>query len=295
MSDLTLPQSPASGFIRYLASFRPRSIGDAIGTCLLFLGAWLVLFPFVWMLSASLKPADEVYDSEFRFWPETFMGDVNYFGVLFEQPYLMFLANSFIVCIGILVVQLLTAVPVAYALAKLKFKGRSILFGFVVASLTIPINVTSIPIYLGLVNFGLLDTYFSLMFPFFVSVFAIFLFRQFFRDYPDSIIDAARVDGFSEIEIILRLILPAAVPAVAAFSVFSVVAHWNDLYWPLIVVQSQDRMTAALSMLQYQSEFDNDYGRTFASATVVTLPMVVIFLFARRLFIRSITMSGVKG
>ncbi len=295
MSDLTLPQSPASGFIRYLASFRPRSIGDAIGTCLLFLGAWLVLFPFVWMLSASLKPADEVYDSEFRFWPETFMGDVNYFGVLFEQPYLMFLANSFIVCIGILVVQLLTAVPVAYALAKLKFRGRSILFGFVVASLTIPINVTSIPIYLGLVNFGLLDTYFSLMFPFFVSVFAIFLFRQFFRDYPDSIIDAARVDGFSEIEIILRLILPAAVPAVAAFSVFSVVAHWNDLYWPLIVVQSQDKMTAALSMLQYQSEFDNDYGRTFASATVVTLPMVVIFLFARRLFIRSITMSGVKG
>ena len=91
------------------------------------------------------------------------------------------------------------------------------------------------------------------------------------------------------------LILPAAIPAVAAFSVFSVVAHWNDLYWPLIVVQSQDKMTAALSMLQYQSEFDNDYGRTFASATVVTLPMVVIFLFARRLFIRSITMSGIKG
>ncbi|MBO0347055.1 carbohydrate ABC transporter permease [Roseibium limicola] len=294
MSDIALSQ-PQPGFLGFLVSLKPRSLADAIGTCLLFLGAWLVLFPFVWMLSASLKPANEVYDSEFSFWPETFMGGVNYYGVLFEQPYLTFLANSFIVCIGILIVQLITAVPVAYALAKLKFKGKSILFGFVVASLTIPINVTSIPIYLGLVEFGLLDTYFSLMFPFFVSVFAIFLFRQFFRDYPDSIIDAARVDGFSEIEIILRLILPAAVPALAAFSVFSVVAHWNDLYWPLIVVQSQNKMTAALSMLQYQSDFDNDYGRTFASATVVTLPMVIIFLFARRLFIRSITMTGVKG
>lgn len=284
---------PAWG--RSLASFMPTSIGDAIGTILLFLGAWLVVFPFIWMLSASLKPADEVYDSDFRFWPETFMGDVNYWGVLFDQPYLMFIANSFIVCAGILIAQLVTAVPVAYALAKLKFRGKSILFGFVVASLTIPINVTSIPIYLGLVKTNLMDTYFALMFPFLVSVFAIFLFRQFFKDYPDSIIDAARVDGFSELEIILRLILPAAVPAIAAFSVFSVVAHWNDLYWPLIVVQSQEKMTAALSMLQYQSEFDTDYGRTFASATVVTLPMVIIFLFSRRLFIRSITMSGVKG
>ena len=293
--SVTSIEQPQAAWLRFLVSFKPKSIADAVGTCLLFLGAWLIVFPFVWMLSASLKPADEVYDSSFHFWPETFMGGVNYYGVLFEQPYLRFLANSFIVCIGILVVQLVTAVPAAYALAKLKFRGSTILFGFVVASLTIPINVTSIPIYLGLVKVGLLDTYFSLMFPFFVSVFAIFLFRQFFKDYPDSIIDAARVDGFSEIEIILRLILPAAIPAVAAFSVFSVVAHWNDLYWPLIVVQSQDKMTAALSMLQYQSEFDNDYGRTFASATVVTLPMVVIFLFARRLFIRSITMSGIKG
>ncbi|WP_346911951.1 carbohydrate ABC transporter permease [uncultured Roseibium sp.] len=293
--SVTSIEQPQASWLRFLASFKPKSIADAVGTGLLFLGAWLVIFPFIWMLSASLKPADEVYDSNFHFWPETFRGDVNYYGVLFDQPYLTFLANSFIVCAGILVVQLVTAVPAAYALAKLKFRGKTILFGFVVASLTIPINVTSIPIYLGLVKVGLLDTYFSLMFPFFVSVFAIFLFRQFFKDYPDSIIDAARVDGFSEIEIILRLILPAAIPAVAAFSVFSVVAHWNDLYWPLIVVQSQEKMTAALSMLQYQSEFDNDYGRTFASATVVTLPMVVIFLFARRLFIRSITMSGIKG
>lgn len=288
-------EQPRASWLRFILSFKPKSIAEAIGTGALFLGAWIVVFPFVWMLSASIKPADEVYDSNFRFWPETFLGDINYYGVLFDQPYLTFLANSFIVCVGILIVQLVTSVPAAYALAKLKFKGSTILFGFVVASLTIPINVTSIPIYLGLVKFNLLDSYFALMFPFFVSVFAIFLFRQFFKGYPDSIIDAARVDGFSEIEIILRLILPAAVPAVAAFSVFSFVAHWNDLYWPLIVVQSQDKMTAALSMLQYQSDFDTDYGRTFASATVVTLPMVIIFLFARRLFIRSITMSGVKG
>ncbi|MEM6461231.1 MAG: carbohydrate ABC transporter permease [Pseudomonadota bacterium] len=287
--------SAAPAIPAWFDRIRPKSLGAAITTALLFLGAWVMVFPFIWMISSSLKPTDEVYDSDFTIIPKTFRGFENYYGVLFDQPYLIFLMNSMIVCVGILVIQLITAIPAAYALAKLKFRGSTILFGTVIASITIPINVTSIPLYIGLVRAGLLDTYFAMMFPFIVSVFAIFLFRQFFRGFPDSIIQAARVDGFSEIEIILRLILPSAVPAIAAFSVFSFVAHWNDLYWPLIVVQSQDKMTATLSMMQYQSAFDTDYGRTFASATVVTAPMVIAFLFARRLFIRGITMTGVKG
>lgn len=278
-----------------LRSYAPRSVWSLIGTLFLFLGAWVMVFPFIWMVSSSLKPTDEVYDASFSIIPRTFKGFENYYEVLFNQPYLIYLMNSFLVCGGILIVQLITAVPAAYALAKLKFRGSSILFGTVIAALTIPINVTSIPIYVALAKTGLLDTYLAMMLPFFISVFAIFLFRQFFRGFPDSIIDAARVDGFSEMEIILRLVLPSAVPAIAAFSVFSFVAHWNDLYWPLIVVTSQDKMTATLSMMQYQSDFDTDYGRTFASATVVTAPMVIAFLFARRLFIRGITMTGVKG
>lgn len=291
MADISSPSAATS----WLDGLRPKSIGRVVATVLLLLGAWVMVFPFIWMISSSLKPTDEVYDSDFSIIPKTFKGWENYYGVIFEQPYLIFLMNSMIVCVGILVIQLLTAIPAAYALAKLKFRGSSILFGTVIAAITIPINVTSIPLYIGLVKVGLLDTYFAMMFPFIVSVFAIFLFRQFFRGFPDSIIQAARVDGFSEIEIILRLILPSAVPAIAAFSVFSFVAHWNDLYWPLIVVQSQEKMTATLSMMQYQSAFDTDYGRTYASATVVTAPMVIAFLFARRLFIRGITMTGVKG
>ncbi len=289
MADLSAPT------VSWSDRLRAQYLGRGLTTVLLFLGAWVMVFPFIWMISSSLKPTDEVYDRDFSFIPKTFKGWENYYGVIFEQPYLIFLMNSMIVCVGILLIQLITAIPAAYALAKLKFRGSSILFGTVIAAITIPINVTSIPLYIGLVRVGLLDTYFAMMFPFIVSVFAIFLFRQFFRGFPDSVIQAARVDGMTEIEIILRLILPAAVPAIAAFSVFSFVAHWNDLYWPLIVVQSQDKMTATLSMMQYQSAFDTDYGRTYASATVVTAPMVIAFLFARRLFIRGITMTGVKG
>ncbi|XDA98902.1 carbohydrate ABC transporter permease [Sulfitobacter sp. LCG007] len=275
-----------------IAALKP---GRVLGFLILACGAWAVVFPYVWMISSSLKPTDEVYDADFTIWPKTFAGVQNYWDVLVGQPYPMFLFNSLIVCVGILAVQLITAVPAAYALAKLRFRGQTILLGTVVACLTIPINVTSIPLYLGVVKAGLLDTYLSMMLPFLVSVFAIFLFRQFFQAYPDSIIQAARVDGFSEIEIVLRLIVPAAIPAVAAFSVFSIVAHWNDLYWPLIVVQSQEKMTASLSMMQYRSEFDTNYGRTFAAATVVSIPMLIVFLFARRAFVRGITMSGVKG
>ena len=294
MSDLSAPR-PVSVPGRISALLSRVTPGRILVTLVLLLGAWLMVFPFLWMLSSSLKPTSEVFDADFSLWPQTFAGGQNYYDVLVAQPYLRYLGNSLIVCIGILVVQLVTAVPAAYALEKLKFTGSTILLGTVIACLTVPINVTSIPIYLGLVKTGLLDTYFSMMFPFFVSVFAIFLFRQFFRSYPDSIIQAARVDGFSEIEIVLRLILPAAVPAAAAFSVFSFVAHWNDLYWPLIVVQSQEKMTATLSMMQYRSTFDINYGRTFAAATVVTVPMLLVFVFARRAFVRGITMSGVKG
>ena len=271
------------------------TVGQTLIWLALGAGAWIAVFPYIWMVSSSLKPTNEVYDADFTIWPKSFAGFENYHGVLFEQPYPLFLMNSTIVCLGILAVQLVTAIPAGYALAKLRFRGSAILLGTVIACLTIPINVTSIPLYLGLVKLSLLDTYFAMMFPFMVSVFAIFLFRQFFKGFPDSVIDAARVDGFSEIEIVIRLIVPSALPAIAAFSVFSFVAHWNDLYWPLIVVQSQEKMTATLSMMQYQSEFDTNYGRSFAAATVITIPMMLVFLFARRSFIRGITMTGVKG
>ena len=248
MSHLSVAQSLpfAARLRRSLSQIRPAHL---LVTLVLLIGAWGMIFPYIWMVSSSLKRAAEVYDADFSIIPETFAGFQNYSDVLFGQPYPRFMLNSLIVCVVILVVQLLTAVPAAYALAKFRFRGSAILLGTVIACLTIPINVTSIPIYLGLVKAGLLDTYVSMMFPFFVSVFAIFLFRQFFRGFPDSIIDAARVDGMTEIEIVLRLILPAALPAIAAFSVFSFVSHWNDLCWPLIVVQSQDKMTATLSMM----------------------------------------------
>ena len=141
----------------------------------------------------------------------------------------------------------------------------------------------------------MLNSYFAMMLPFFLSVFAIFLFRQAFRSYPDEIIEAARMDGFSEMEICWRLVLRGALPSLAAFSVFSVVAHWNDLYWPMIVVSDTNLAPPPLGMLFFSDvESGANYGALMAGATLITAPMVVCFLMARRHFIAGITMTGVK-
>jgi len=212
-----------------------------------------------------------------------------------KVPLLRFALNGFIVCAGILIVQVLVAVPCAYALAKLRFPGRNALFALVLLGLCIPVQVPALPLYMALASLGLLNTYFAIMMPFFLSVFAIFLFRQFFKSYPDEIIQAARLDGMSEFEIVWRIVVPSSWPAIAAFSVFSVVAHWNDLYWPLIVINDMNLATPPLGMLFFaDSETGSNYGSLTAAATVITAPLVLAFLIARRRFIEGITMTGIK-
>jgi len=267
----------------------------ALAHAVLMLGAAVMLAPFIWMILTSIRPADEVFGAVFKLIPGRFAAAENYSRAFFEGNLLRAMVNGAIVCLGILAVQLLTAIPAAYALAKLRFRGQGLLFGLVLFGLCVPIQVPALPIYLGLAQAGLLNSYFALMVPFFLTVFGMFLFRQFFRTYPDEVLDAARLDGMSEFEIVWRLATPAALPAIAAFSVFSVVAHWNDLYWPLIVVTSSELATPPLGILAFRdTESGGNYGALMAGAALVTAPLVVAFLLARRAFVRGITMTGVR-
>ncbi|HXR57384.1 MAG TPA: carbohydrate ABC transporter permease [Casimicrobiaceae bacterium] len=258
-------------------------------------GAIVILLPFVWMVITSIKSPPEIFAVDFSLWPKHFNGAENYGNALSKVPLLRFALNGLIVCGGILLVQVLVAVPCAYALAKLRFPGRNALFALVLLGLCIPIQVPALPLYMGLARLGLLNTYFAIMMPFFLSVFAIFLFRQFFKGYPDEIIHAARLDGMSEFEIVWRIVVPSAWPAIAAFSVFSLVAHWNDLYWPLIVISDMNLATPPLGMMFFaDAESGSNYGALTAAATVLTAPLVIAFLIARRRFIEGITMTGIK-
>ncbi len=270
-------------------------LASALSHVMLATGAVLMLAPFVWMLLTSIRPAEEVFGAVFNPIPSRFAGGENYAQALFASNVPRAMVNGAMVCLGILAVQLATALPAAYALARLRFPGRGILFGLVLFGLTIPIQVPALPLYLALAKTGLLDTFFALMFPFFLTVFGLFLFRQFFRTYPEEILQAARLDGMGEFEIVWRLAVPAALPAIGAFSIFSVVAHWNDLYWPLIVVTSTDRATPPLGILAFRdAETGGNYGALMAGATLITAPLVVAFLVARRAFVRGLTMTALK-
>ncbi|MGR4928150.1 carbohydrate ABC transporter permease [Bradyrhizobium sp. CAR08] len=287
-ATIARPPAPVAVRMRRLVSL-------ALVHAVLIGGAVFMLLPFVFMLTSAIKPPGEIFEATFRLWPRQFYGWQNFESALSTAPLLRFLLNGLIVCGGILVVQLLVAIPCAYALAKLRFPGRPILFSLVLLGLCIPVQAPSLPLYIAFAELGILNTYLSMMMPFFLSVFAIFLFRQFFKSYPDEIIQAARLDGVGEFEIVWRIVVPSAWPAIAAFSIFSVVAHWNDLYWPLIVVSDTKLATPPLGMMYFaDSELGSNYGALAAGATIITAPLVIAFLIARRHFIAGITMTGIK-
>ena len=271
-------------------------LADLPRLTLLSLAAFVVLAPYVWMIAVSVKPQDEVFKASLSLIPHRFALVENFGKVFATIPVWTYIFNGIIVCAGILMLQVLFAVPAAYALAKLRFPGRDLLFGFVMLGLLVPYQTTALPLYIGFHHAGLLDSYAGLITPFLCSVFAIFLFRQFFRALPDDLINAARIDGMGEFSIIWRVIMPNAWPAATAFAIFSVVAHWNDLFWPLIAVQKGNLFTPAMGILAFRSaEAGEDYGVLMAAALLVTLPLVAAFLFAQRRFIEGIAMTGLKG
>lgn len=220
----------------------------------------------------------------------------NYTKAFMAAPLLRYLMNGVIVTVSIFLIQMVVALPAAYALAKLKFWGREAVFGLVLFCLLIPVHAIALPLYIMLAKLGLTNTYAALVVPWTISVFGIFLMRQFFMTVPDDLIDAARMDGMSELSIVWRVMLPTAVPALMAFAIFSIVAHWNDYFWPRIVVTGDRSLfTPPLGLREFRAGVDGDlYGPMMATAAIIVTPLIVAFLIAQKRFIEGITLSGMK-
>ncbi|RWK47770.1 MAG: carbohydrate ABC transporter permease [Mesorhizobium sp.] len=269
------------------------SASRSVSHVVLMSGALFMIFPFFWMLLASMTPQSEIFNGGLLPMPTLDGAVENYGNALSAIPLLRFMGNGIVVCAAILVLQIAIAVPCGYALAKLSFPGRPILLGAVLLGLLVPVQIPTIPIYIALAKSGLLDSYAALILPWIVSVFAIFLFRQFFVTFPDEVLDAARLDGFSELSIALRIMLPAAWPAVTSFSIFSIVAHWNDLYWPLVVTTSPDMMMPSLGIAYFRQsgEGTGNVGALMAGGVLVTAPLVALFLLMQKHFIRGLVLG----
>lgn len=220
----------------------------------------------------------------------------NYSKAFSQAPLLRYLLNGVIVTVSIFLIQIVVALPAAYALSKLRFWGRDLVFSMVIIGLLIPVHAIALPLYIMLAKVSLINTYAALIVPWTISVFGIFLMRQFFMTVPDDLIDAARMDGMSEYAIVWRVMLPTAIPALLAFAIFSVVAHWNDYFWPRIVITGDRSLfTPPLGLREFKGDADGSfYGPMMATATVIVTPLIVAFLLAQKRFIEGITLTGMK-
>lgn len=272
-----------------------RGYAELLRHSLLMILAVVMVMPFIWMVLTSFKPAEEIFSNEINWLPENWAFIENYTRALTDTSLIRYMGNGLFVVVAILTLQLLVSIPAAYALAKLRFPGRFIMFVGVLACLMIPPQAVAIPWYLQLHYAGLLNSYWALILPFTLSVFGIFLLRQFFIGIPDDLIDAARIDGMNEFRIIWSVVVPNAFPAIISFGIFSVIAHWNDYFWPLIALNDQDYYTPTLGVVDFRnSESGSDYGALMAAATIIVVPLLVAFLLAQRRFIEGISMAGMK-
>ena len=243
----------------------------------------LVLVPFVLMTAMAFQAPDG------GAWPSL----ANFSRALTVVPFGRFLLNGVLVAGVVTAVKIAVAAPCAYALAKLRFRGRDLLTLLVMVCLLVPQQVLALPLFLMLNRVGLLDSYVALILPFAISPTAIFLFRQVFRAVPDDVVAAARLDGLSEWAIVWRVMVPIAAPTVAAYAILSVIGRWNDLFWPSVVVTSEHLMPPALGVLFFRNdEAGDEYGPLMAAALLVVAPLLIAFLVAQRRFIEGLSLGG---
>jgi len=254
------------------------------------------LLPFIWMIFGSFKTGAEIRQIPPTFFPKQFTFD-NYRTVLSEPdlPLLIFYRNSAIIAFANVVQVLFTSSLFGYIFAKFEFRGRKILFWFILATMMIPAQITMIPGYLILAKLGLINSLWALIIPSAIDAFGIFMFHQFAHSIPNELLDAARVDGASEFHIYLRIVLPQFGPALATFGMLTFMFNWNAYLWPLIVLTEQKVRTLPIILTWYSTRMGNKYHLTMAAAVLVMLPVLLVFTLVQRWIVEGITLSGMKG
>ena len=257
-------------------------------------GAFIMVFPFVWMMIASLMTAGEI---QLRppVWLPAAPQFNNYAELVDSIPIARLYFNSLFTS-GIIVFGVLLSSSLAgFAFAKYRFPGREFLFYLILATMMIPFFVTLIPVFFIVRQLGWIDTYQGLVVPGLTSAYGIFLMRQFMITVPDEIIDAARIDGASELSIYWRIVLPLIKPALATLGTFVFIGAWNNFLWPLLVLDSRELMTLPLGINSLRSLYADNTNLLMAGTAVSVLPMLVVFIYLQRYFIQGIALTGLKG
>jgi multiple sugar transport system permease protein len=257
-------------------------------------GLVLLVGPFLWMLQGSFRPNRELQEVPPSWLPEDPTLD-NYRQLFQVLDFPTFFFNSAFVATAITLGNLVFCSMLGYALAKLRFPGKRVIFALVLGTLMVPAVVLFVPLFVLVSNLGMANSYPGLIFPFLAGPFGVFLMRQFILGLPDELIQAARVDGASEFRIFRSIILPLCKPVLATLGILTFLTSWNQFLWPLVVAQSEEKYTLPVALAIYSiGEKRADYGLLMAGSVVVVIPVLLVFLVLQRHFVRGIAMTGIK-
>jgi multiple sugar transport system permease protein len=257
-------------------------------------GLLAMSLPFLWMLVSSVKPEAEVRQIPPTWLPETFTLE-NYQTLFDRLSFPTYFFNSTLVAIFVTLGNVVFCSMLGYALAKLEFRGKRVIFALVLGMLMVPAIAILVPLFVLVSNLGLTNTYAGLILPYLAAPIGVFLMRQYFLGLPDELIQAARVDGASEFRIFWNVMLPLCGPALATLAILTFLGSWNNFIWPLVVAQTEDRYTLPVALALYSvGQNATQYGVLLAGAVVVVLPVIAIFLALQRYFVQGIAMTGIK-
>jgi multiple sugar transport system permease protein len=252
------------------------------------------LAPLLFIVLTSLMTTDQALST--RLWPEPFRWS-NYTDVFDQAPMLRYALNSLLYSVGATVLMLVSSVPVAYALARLRWKGRDAVFLLTLATMMLPAQVTAVPLYVLWSKLGLVGTLWPVILPnWFGDAFSIFLLRQFFLTIPEEYADAARVDGCGEIRVMLTVVLRLARPAIAAVGLFAFLYAWNDFFGPLLyTAENPEHWTLSVGLAQFRTTYQVQWNLTMMATVLFMAPVIVLFFAAQKAFVEGVTLTGVKG
>lgn len=256
--------------------------------------AIIMLVPFAWMISASLKLEKDVFSFPIVWIPKDPQWG-NYQEIWKKVPLLTGFKNTFKLTICTTVLQLVTSSFAAYAFAKLEFKGRDTIFMLYVMTISIPWQVYMVPQFKMMTMFGLTDSHLGIILMHAFTATGVFLMRQFFMGIPTELLEAARIDGLSEYGIWARLMLPLSKPAIATLCITSFTFEWNDFMGPLIYLSTSSKKTVQLMLRMFNTQYSSNYAQIMAAATVALIPVLILFAFLQRYFVEGVASSGIKG
>lgn len=258
-------------------------------------GALTVFFPFFWMAATSFKTVPEIQRVPLAILPDAWTNLDNYREVFQRQPFGRFLLNSALVASVSAASSVVVSALAGYGFAKFRFPGHGVFFFAIIGILMVPFQSVVVPLYLWVNRLGLLDSYLGILAPDLVSVFGVFLMRQAIEVVPTDYVDAARIDGSSELGIFWRVILPSVKPALATLVIVKFMWTWNELFWPLVVVNSPTMKVVTMGLVSFTNIYFIEYNLVTAAAVLSVLPILAIFLVFQRWVVQAVVMSGLKG